>query len=114
VKREEFTSSIKLARWEHCKGICEICKLKILGGADYDHDIPWYLTRDSTFENCRCVCKPCHRRKTSLDDLPTIAKTKRIERKAKGVTITQRRKLQSRNTFKPSKSNTVDVKDDRS
>lgn len=86
MKREEFTPKIKLARWEYTMGCCEICHCPIHGGAHYDHDIPWEISRDSSYENCRCLCPKCHRLKTKTQDAPDIAKVKRIERKAKGVT----------------------------
>ena len=90
MKRIEFSPKIKLARWDFSKGHCETCLCKIIGGAEYDHDIPWEISRDSSFENCRCLCKKCHRLKTSEKDAGDIAKVKRIERKAKGATRPKR------------------------
>lgn len=86
MNREEFTAKIKLARWEEAHGTCEICYVKIIGGAEYDHNIPWEISRDSSFDNCRCLCPKCHRLKTKFHDIPAISKVKRIERKAKGIT----------------------------
>jgi 5-methylcytosine-specific restriction endonuclease McrA len=103
--RIEFTPKIKLARWDFANGHCEICHCKIIGGAEYDHDIPFEISQDSSFENCRCLCSKCHRIKTSKDDIPVIAKVKRIERKAKGITR-PRQTIRQRNTFKKYVSNT--------
>jgi hypothetical protein len=100
MRREEFTNKIKLARWDFAQGKCEgTCKLKIQGRPEYDHDIPWAISRDSSFENCRCLCKKCHRTKTSDDDMPTIAKVNRIEKKTKGV-ISPKQPMKSRPSHK--------------
>lgn len=76
MTRTEFTTKIKLAAWQRCKGICEACGLKILGGAEYDHVIPDALGGETTLGNCECVCAKCHRAKTN-DDVSRIAKAKR-------------------------------------
>lgn len=104
MQRIEFTPKIKLARWDFAKGRCETCHCKIMGGADYDHDIPWEISRDSSFENCRCLCKKCHRLKTSEKDAGDIAKVKRVEAKHIGA-VRAKKKIQSRG-FKQFKSNT--------
>lgn len=111
MNRIEFTPKIKLARWDFAKGHCEYCMCKIIGGAEYHHEIPWEISRDSSYENCRCICTKCHRIVTSEKDAGDIAEVKRIERKAKGVTR-PKQKIQSRG-FKQFKSNTVDIRDER-
>jgi 5-methylcytosine-specific restriction enzyme A len=85
MKRHEFTAKIKLAAWDRCKGHCETCHAKIIGGAEYDHVIPCGLGGEATLENVECLCSKCHRIKTSTQDIPNIAKAKRRERKAKGA-----------------------------
>jgi 5-methylcytosine-specific restriction enzyme A len=83
--RREFKPKIKLAAWERCKGHCETCHAKIIGGAQYDHIIPDGLGGEPTLDNCACLCSKCHRLKTSKQDVPNIARAKRRERKAKGA-----------------------------
>lgn len=82
--RQNFTKSTKLARFEHAKGCCEDCGQRIVGVAEYDHAIADYIGGTSTFENCRCLCKKCHDRKTAVDR-PKIDKTRRIAEKRAGV-----------------------------
>ena len=85
MSRREFTPKIKLAAWERCNGHCETCHAKIVGGAEYDHVIPCGLGGEPTLDNIECLCSKCHRLKTSIQDVPNIAKAKRRERKAKGI-----------------------------
>jgi hypothetical protein len=40
---------------------------------------------EPTLENCVVLCRSCHRIKTSGQDVPAIAKAKRIERKHIGA-----------------------------
>lgn len=82
--RAEFSKKTKLARFEHAKGHCEDCGCKIIGSAEYDHVIEDTLTHDNSFENCRCLCKKCHSRKTKKNR-PQIDKTRRIYEKRAGV-----------------------------
>ena len=83
MSRSEFSAKTKLERWNHAGGYCEDCGVKIRpgNGPEYDHDIPDGLRKDNSFENCRCLCKTCHKRKTTKEDVPTIAKAKRVGRK---------------------------------
>jgi 5-methylcytosine-specific restriction endonuclease McrA len=85
TRPHEFADKVKLARFHHAGGRCESCSLKIIGVAEYDHEIPIGLGGESTLENCRCLCGKCHRLKTSSQDVPAIAKAKRRERAAAGA-----------------------------
>ncbi len=105
MKRDEFTPKIKLAAWDRCNGHCETCHAKIAGGAQYDHVIPCGLGGEATIDNCKCLCSKCHRLKTSTQDVPNIARAKRRERKAKGVTRSKQ-KITSRGFNQNYESNT--------
>lgn len=83
--RREFPAKIKLAAWDRCKGICEACRLKIIGRAEYDHRVPCALGGEPTLENCECLCAKCHRRKTSTEDVPRISKAVRTQLKFIGA-----------------------------
>lgn len=86
MSRREFSSKIKLAAFERCKGLCEKCGMKVIGRPEYDHILPDWLGGEPTLENCECLCSKCHRLKTSTQDVPRIAKTKRTKAKSVGAT----------------------------
>ena len=85
--RREFPKSVKVARFEHAKGCCESCGVKIRPGhgPHYDHDRPDYLAGEPTFENCRCLCKTCHDAKTRETDRPMIDKSRAVYEKRIGA-----------------------------
>lgn len=88
-EREEFSRKVMVAAFERASGKCEYQDLvagdgrcwKVLrpGDTHYDHVIPWAISRDSSLGNCQCLCKAHHLLKTTKADVPTIAKTKRVE-----------------------------------
>ncbi len=85
--RREFPKLVKLDRWQHARGCCESCGVKIRAGLGphYDHDLPDYLGGEPTFSNCRCLCKTCHSAKTSNEDRPMIDKSRAVFEKRIGV-----------------------------
>jgi len=87
TKRQEFPAKVKIAAWERAGGICECgCKLKIIGGVEYDHyPVPASLGGPGTLENCRVLAKKCHRRITAEKDIPELSKSDRIYEKRIGV-----------------------------
>ena len=85
MSRREFPAKIKLAAFERCKGRCEKCKTKIIGRAEFDHVLADWLGGEPTLDNCECLCSKCHRLKTSTQDVPRIAKTKRTKAKSVGA-----------------------------
>lgn len=88
MSRAEFSKKTKLARFEFAKGRCEECGHKIIGTAEYDHASEDYLTKDNSFENCRCLCSKCHDVKTAKNR-PAIDRTRRIYEKRAGVRSTR-------------------------
>lgn len=85
MTRREFSRSTKLAAWERSGGICDGCRQKIIGVAEYDHLVADALDGEPTLANCQVLCSKCHRRKTSSVDVPAIAKGKRMEAKRSGL-----------------------------
>src|SRR6266700_3820644 len=82
LKREEFKDKTKEAAWERCGGHCEKCgRLLLTGDIHYDHDIPCECGGDASLDNCRVLCRSCHGTKTSKQDIPAIAKGRRIRRR---------------------------------
>src|SRR6266852_9565439 len=78
-----FSAATKRAAFARSHGRCEnsACRSPFPaggGGIEYDHIINWHLSRDSSLDNCQCLCTPCHLKKTAGYDIPTIAKVTRI------------------------------------
>jgi len=80
TKRREFSPTTKRKRWDHAKGRCERCGVRIdtyKRRHHYDHDTACELGGDNSFANCRLLCEPCHVLKTGEVDRPAIAKAHR-------------------------------------
>lgn len=93
--RREFPASVRKAAWARCDGRCEDCGREITGRPgdrpEYDHDIPDALGGKPDLENCRVRCKACHGAKTRTEDMPRIAKAKRLEAERFGLRAAKRR-----------------------
>lgn len=76
--REEFPSKVKIAAWLRESGHCQHCGCKIVRGVQYDHRVPAAIGGPPTVDNCDVLCTPCHALKTTKQDVPAIAKTKRV------------------------------------
>lgn len=98
TRRNEFTSATKRLAWDRSNGICEchripnwpfmrICGRPLgTGNIHYDHIDPDYFSGCNDIHNCAALTKTCHALKTSLVDVPTIAKNKRAEDRNRGIT----------------------------
>ena len=86
MNRREFPAKIKVAAFERCNGACEGCTRRLFpGDIHYDHRIPDGSGGEPTLENCQVLCRSCHGIKTSTQDIPAIAKGKRVKRKHIGA-----------------------------
>lgn len=95
--RQEFTRKQRLEIWTRAAGKCEGCGAKLkTGSGEYDHIIPFEISRDSSAANGQLLCGICHGTKTAKSDAPTIAKVKRIHAKHHGIWPPSRAKIQSR------------------
>ena len=84
--RREFTAKVKVAAYERSKGACEACGGKLHPGRiHYDHVIPDALGGSPTIENCAVLCTACHGAKTTRQDVPSIARAKRLQAKHIGA-----------------------------
>ena len=83
--RREFSRGTKLEAYEKAGGKCQICGVELRGIAHYDHRIPDAIGGANTVENCSVVCKACHGVKTATQDVPTIAKSKRVRMRHAGI-----------------------------
>lgn len=85
--RRTFSAETKRLAWKRCNGHCEKCTAPVAAaGFQYDHIIPWEISRDSSLENCQVLCLADHRTKTSERDLPDIVHTRHVSDFHHGVT----------------------------
>ena len=88
--RTEFTGATKRKALERSGGKCESCGAVLQPGkVEYDHQVPCGLGGDNSLGNCACVCKACHAAKTARQDVPRIAKAKRVHAKHMGATASR-------------------------
>lgn len=86
--RVEFDKKTRTLAFARCGGKCEKCEMKLkVGEGEYDHVIPYFISRDSSLSNCQVLCTPCHRAPgaKTADDQRDIAKVKRIQAKHNGT-----------------------------
>ena len=87
TRRPVFSTSFRLNLFLKWKRSCAKCSQKIDAGKawDIDHILPLALGGTNEAENLQILCKPCHQAKTTKDDIPRIAKTKRLKARHLGV-----------------------------
>lgn len=93
MSRREFPKAVKRDAFLRANGCCEgtpyggeRCPVKLtIGKYHYDHEIPDGLGGEPTLDNCRVLCIACHKDKTTKQDVPAIAKTKRIQDRHIGI-----------------------------
>lgn len=90
MSSRHFSRSTKRAAYARSNGRCEnsTCGIALpagWGGIHFDHRIPWAISRDSSLDNCQCLCFQCHGEKSATRDVPTIAKVQRIADERIGI-----------------------------
>jgi len=97
--RVEFSKKTRVEAFARCAGKCESCGMKLKAGeGEYDHVIPYFISRDSSLSNVQVLCVPCHRgvgAKTS-DDQRIISKVRRVKMKHEGTFPASKAKIKSR------------------
>lgn len=92
--RQEFSAKTKMDAFKRSGDICECHRIpgmvacgRPLKGQPifYEHIIQCEISNDNSLENCAVLTKTCWRLKTDKQDLPVIAKVKRVERKNLGI-----------------------------
>lgn len=89
--REEFSTKVKLQAWERAQGCCEgeNCprngRKLYTGDIFYDHRTADAVGGSALLDNCQVLCRSCHSSKTYNEDIPVIAKGKRVRRKHIGI-----------------------------
>ncbi len=87
-QRQNFHPKVMIAAWDRADGCCELCNngMKLIpGNIFYDHIIPDQLGGQPTLENCQVLCRSHNDAKTYKADIPAIAKSRRIRKRAAGV-----------------------------
>lgn len=93
MSRREFSKPVKREAFKRADGKCEGTRADGLrcdgvleaGRFHYDHDIPDGLGGEPELWNCKVLCLVCHKLKTTLRDVPTIAKAKRVADRSIGI-----------------------------
>jgi 5-methylcytosine-specific restriction endonuclease McrA len=81
MARAEFPARVKEAAFAKSGGLCGACQQPLQAGRiQYDHILPDRLGGKPELANCMAMCTPCHRIKTSREDVPRIAKGARQAR----------------------------------
>lgn len=116
MTRSEFSPKTKLSALKRSNGLCE-CHLvpglvpcgKPLKGQPifYEHIIQCEVGGDNSLENCAVLTKTCWRSKTDTQDLPVVAKVKRVERKHNGIKKPSRMPGSKASKFKRKMDGTV-------
>jgi hypothetical protein len=76
--RRHFSPAVKRAAFERCNGRCTCTAKLSAGNVEYHHIIEWAISRDSSLDNCRPLCKTCHRALSASVSIPLVAKIKRM------------------------------------
>jgi 5-methylcytosine-specific restriction protein A len=86
MDRRNFPDKVKVAAFERADGRCEKCSAHLfVGKFHYDHRIPDALGGEPILGNCDVICTACHGAKTHRQDVPAIAKVRRIRAKHIGA-----------------------------
>lgn len=95
--RNFFSKAVKRAALRRSGGKCEAsghlyglaqdqrCNSGLAYGVEFDHFIARSNCGDNSLQNCKAVCKRCHKFKTENHDTPRAAKTKRMSDKHNGI-----------------------------
>jgi 5-methylcytosine-specific restriction protein A len=93
--RKAMTKARRLRIYLACQGRC-FCGAKVpMENTVIDHRVALWMGGADEDANCRFICRPCDKTKTS-GDLHVIAKVKRIIRKADPETRKVKRPIPSR------------------
>lgn len=97
MSRREFTPATKRAAFERANGTCECHRVPwlnrpngcgvtlVTGQIFYEHVIPDRIRPDNSLDNCAALTTTCFREKTDSYDLPVIAKSNRVQDRARNI-----------------------------
>ena len=85
MSRQEFTSKTRMAAFERSGGHCEEpnCGLPFSPSnpVEYDHEIEAFYGGTNELDNCKAICRGCHKAKTK-QRAPVLAKSRRLTKTA--------------------------------
>ena len=84
---DRLTTRERLALFLAAKGRCQRCHLVITPGRrwEVDHVVPRAMGGGGRRANLQVLCAPCHGAKTRTEDVPRIAKSKRVQARHLGA-----------------------------
>lgn len=87
TKRKRITSKMRIEVFERHKGVCHLCSMKVVAGAEWDlsHLIPLAAGGADDESNWLVAHRSCHRVHTATVDIPLVAKVARIRAKHIGA-----------------------------
>lgn len=87
MKRKNISTKARVGVFQRHGGFCDICGGKIEVGVlwEVSHRIPLEMGGADDETNWYPVHKACHRKQTSEQDIPQIARAKRLEAKHIGA-----------------------------
>lgn len=87
MKRKHLSTKTRVSIFERHGGVCHLCSAKIQPGQEWDvsHEIPLELGGADDESNWLPAHRRCHRDHTALNDIPAIARAKRIYAKHIGA-----------------------------
>ena len=97
--RAEFTAKVKRFMYDRACGACECwrcpglvpCGQPLMFPIFYEHIIQCAVGGDNSAENGAVLNRTCWRAKTAKQDLPVIAKVKRVRDRHRGIVARRRR-----------------------
>lgn len=92
--RRRFSETAYQARLAEFSGCCTDCGIRTGGpaGLEWDHIIPLKMDGEDEIAKLQPLCRGCHRAKTRRD-ARHIAKAKRMQRRASGISPTRKHKI---------------------
>jgi 5-methylcytosine-specific restriction endonuclease McrA len=109
MPRSEFPANVKDKAYARAASKCELCGgILTIGKFEYDHRLPDALGGKNDLANCMVICTPCHKAKTSKEDVPRIRKADRQRKKHIGAVVEPAIKLKSRGFPPTGKSPRID------
>lgn len=88
--RREFPRKVKAQAFERSQGNCEGCGARLrVGEAEYDHHLADVLGGEPTLDNCRVLCRLCHKDATA-SLVKDLRKSDRIRDRTSGALKSKR------------------------
>jgi 5-methylcytosine-specific restriction enzyme A len=86
--RRTLSTAERLALFLKARGQCQACGWRLAPGMrwEVDHVVPLALGGRDMLDNLQVLCRACHAGKTAHQDLPALARTRRLKARHLGAT----------------------------